>query len=115
MIYPLDEPLYSVYILPIVNVINKYFPNEGVMLLIDPNRSSKTKFYMLVDLLLDNWKARARMMNLTITDKPEITHIFLQANPSIVFDMVKEIKQIVPQAEVNFAYAWQNYKNGKVV
>lgn len=113
MIYLLDEPLYSTYILPIVNMINKYFVNEGVMLSIDHNRSHKSKFYVLVDLLLDNWKTRIRVLSLTITDKPEITYAYILANPSLVSNMVKEIKQIAPQAKIGFAYAW--YKNGKVV
>jgi len=106
MIYPLDEPLYSVYILPITNVINKYFNNEGIMLSNDPYRSTKTKFFITIDLLLDAGKARTRIMTIGITNELEVFYVFLKVNSAVAPRMIDEIQQIVPQAKVEYVYIW---------
>lgn len=107
MIYPLDEPLYSKYIKPLADVINKYFIGDGVMIYVDTTCS---KYVIQLDLLLDGMKSRTRVLRLLVTDQLEITHVSFRAVPSLAECIKREIQEIVPQVKIGYTYV---YKYGK--
>lgn len=107
MIYPLDEPLYSKYIKPLVDVINKHFIGDGVMIYVDVTSS---QFIIHIDLLLDDMKTRTRVLNLFVTDQLKIIRVYFKALPSLAACMENEIREIVPQAKINYIYTYLHVK-----
>lgn len=101
MIYPLDEPLYSKYIKPLVDVINKYFVGDGVMIHVDDTCSN---FIIQLDLLLEGKKTRTRVMRLIVTNELEITRVSFRTYPSLAACMERDIREIVPQTRVSYTY-----------
>lgn len=112
MIYPLDEPLYSKYIKPLVDVINKYLVGDGVMIYVDTTCSN---FIIQLDLLLDGKKTRTRVMNLVVTDELEITRVSFRTYRSLAACMERDIREIVPQTRVSYTYICKYVKRKTVI
>lgn len=110
MIYPLDEPLYSKYIKPLVDVINKYLVGDGVMIHIDTTKYVLPKYSIQLDLLLEDKKTRTRVMRLLVTEQLEITHISFKALPSLAERIKKEIQEIAPNTKIGYTYTCKYVK-----
>lgn len=107
MIYPLDEPLYSKYIKPLVDVINKYLVGDGVMIYVDTTCSN---FIIQFHLLLEGKKTRTRVMSLIVTNELEITCVSFRTYRSLEACMKRDIREIVPQARVSYTYIYKYVK-----
>lgn len=107
MIYPLDEPLYSKYIKPLVDVINKYLVGDGVLIHVDTTCSN---FIIQLDLLLEGKKTRTRVMNLLVTNELEITCVSFRTYKSLAACMERDIQEIVPQTKVSYIYIYKYVK-----
>lgn len=109
MIYPLEEPLYSKYIKPLVNVLNGYFDNDGIVVYQDPIRfpTDRNSTSVQFDLLLEGMKARTRILRFIITDDLEITHVSFKTIPCLTSQMKKQIHEIAPQASIGYQHIWR--------
>lgn len=109
MIYPLDDPLYSKYIKPIVDTFNTYYFVEEVAIHID-SVSTKGYVYLMIDALYDNKKFRSRLATLTVTDNLEVVGACVKAGPCQASSIISDMEEIMPNIKINYFYVWNGIK-----